>query len=592
VAQYNNQEARINMKKISRRHFLRLSAMGVGAAVVSTGLLGCADRDSDNDNNVSFGQGVASGDPLTDSVILWTRALPQNTDNSVTVDWEVALDSRFEQLTHNGSTTTDSSRDFTVKVDVQNLSPGTVYYYRFRANGTTSAEATTKTLPEGSIEQVKLAVVSCANFPAGYFHVYGEIAALDNVDAVLHLGDYIYEYGDGDYATEDTAALGRQFVTGNSKECVELDDYRTRYAQYRGDQNLQALHAKQPFITVWDDHEIANDSWTDGAENHNPEAGEGVYLDRKLAALQAWFEWMPVRPATVGDEEIIYRSFEFGDLVSLHMLDTRIIGRDQQIDYTDYQLNDYNAADLPRFMRDVQSPDRSLLGATQLSWLQTAMQTSSATWQVLGQQVLMGKLTLPVELQPQILAPNPATLFPSFIELAGLKQRYIDGDTTLSQDEIMRVTTVVPYNLDAWDGYDGEREAIYNTAKEGGKNLVVLAGDSHNGWGNDLINNNGDAIGVEFATASVSSPGLEEYLSLGDDLAVAAVTEGLLTTLADDLRYVNVAQRGFVIATFTADEAVSEWFFIDTVKAETFTLDDARKQTMKTLVGAPALRVV
>ncbi|CAH0990059.1 Phospholipase D [Sinobacterium norvegicum] len=563
--------------------------MGVGAAVVSTGLLGCADRDSDDDNNVSFAQGVASGDPLADSVILWTRALPNDTDAVVTVDWEVATDSGFDDLIHNGSTTTDGSKDFTVKIDVQNLSSGTVYYYRFRANGTTSAEGTTKTLPEGSLEQAKLAVVSCANFPAGYFHAYGEIAALDDIDAVLHLGDYIYEYADGDYATEDAEALGRQFAAGNAGECIELDDYRNRYAHYRGDENLQALHRKQPFITIWDDHEVANDSWREGAENHNPEAGEGEYLDRKLAALQAWFEWMPVRPASEGDEEIIYRSFEFGDLLSLHMLDTRIIGRDEQIDYTDYQLDDYNAPDLARFNSDVQSSDRTLLGATQLNWLQTAMQTSSATWQVLGQQVLMGKLTLPVELQSQILDPNPDTLFPAFIELAGLKQRYIDGDVTLTQDEIKRVTTVVPYNLDAWDGYDGEREAIYATAKDSGKNLVVLAGDSHNAWANDLVNNNGDTVGVEFATASVSSPGLEEYLSLGDDLGVAGVTEGLLKTLADDLRYVNVAQRGFVITTFTPDEATSEWFFIDTVKSETYTLDDDRKQAMKTVAGTPEL---
>lgn len=261
------------MSSFSRRDFLRLSAYGFGAAVISTGLMGC---NSDSNNiAVSFAHGVASGDPLADKVIIWTRITPRDADvERVTVHWEVSTDSDFADLIHQGSTTTSIDRDFTVKVDIQNLSPDTRYYYRFICNDKISPEGVMKTLPVGSIDRVKMAVFSCANYPAGFFHAYAEAASRKDIDVAVHLGDYLYEYPMGGYATEDAQAIGRALPDDNNTELFSLADYRKRYALYRTDSDLQKLHQSLPFIAVWDDHEIANDTWKNGAENHSETEGD------------------------------------------------------------------------------------------------------------------------------------------------------------------------------------------------------------------------------------------------------------------------------------------------------------------------------
>lgn len=345
------------MKAISRRQFIALTAKGVGGtAVISSGLMGCAD-DENSDSSVSFSHGVASGDPTQSAVIIWTRALPVESA-LVTVSWEIATDSDFINIVNNGSTTTTADRDYTVKVDAQNLVANTQYFYRFIANNRLSETGITKTLPSGSVDKVKLAVMSCSNYPAGYFNVYELASQMNDVDAVLHLGDYIYEYPREGYASETAAAIGREVLPAN--EIISLDDYRTRYAQYRSDESLQKLHALTPFITVWDDHEVANDTYKDGAENHDE--SEGDFEERKLAALQAYFEWLPIRPITEGNEREIYRSFQFGDLVDLYMLDTRILGRDKQLDYVDYQDPVTGALDSAKFTTDLSDPSRTRLG--------------------------------------------------------------------------------------------------------------------------------------------------------------------------------------------------------------------------------------
>ena len=576
------------MKRYTRRNFIKWSAAGLGAVVVSTGLQGCSsDSSSDSDNdtetniNVSFDHGVASGDPLTDKVIIWTRVVPES-ETSVQVSWEVATDPEFLNVTHNGSTETDISRDYTVKVDVQNLEAGATYYYRFSSNGVTSVIGRTKTLPEGSVDQVKLAVFSCANYPAGYFHVYGEAAKRDDLDAVLHLGDYIYEYGQGGYATEDAEALGRTLAEDNQSETISLDDYRKRYALYRTDPQLQQLHAKVPFIVVWDDHEITNDTWRGGAENHHDE--EGDFFERKRQALQAYFEWLPIRPVVENSHEEIYRRFDFGDLVSLHMLDTRVIGRDQQLDYANYFSPDtgFNGA---QFVADLTAPSRTLLGAEQLGWLQNGLAESESKWQVLGQQILMGRMLLPNELLVQ-LGGNPSEALSSFQELATIKARILQGDPTVTDEESQRLENPMPYNLDAWDGYAYEREVIFNSVRELDKNLVVLAGDTHNAWANNLKDNEGNSVGVEFATASVTSPGLETYLSLPPGVEVAQQAELGLTTLIDDLHYLNINQRGYMVVTFTSEESRAEWLFVSTIKSQEYVLDEGRSFTMATKPGS------
>lgn len=573
------------MTRLTRRDFLKASAMGMGAVVVSSGLAGCV-LDNDDKRSTMFTHGVASGDPLADGVVLWTRVVPdKDFEKSVSVAWEVATDKDFETLIHSGTAEARNAHDFTVKVDVRGLSAGQNYYYRFHTTDSQSPVGKTLTLPEGAIDSVRLGVVSCANYPAGYFNVYREISKRDDLDVVVHLGDYIYEYSSAadSYAAADAAALGRNFPEDNDLELTKLKDYRRRYGIYRADADLQKLHSKLPFIVVWDDHEVANDAWEEGAGNHN--ADEGDYGTRKLEALQAYFEWMPIRPVIEGNDEAIFRTFRFGNLVDLHMLDTRHMGRDEQLDYLDYFTS--AGLDEARFTADVGSQNRTLLGVEQLLWLQSSLGYSTATWQVLGQQILMGRMNLPVELLVKIATEDFDGLPAMLGDLAGLKARHlglVDGPS-LTPEELTRINTVAPYNLDAWDGYQYEREVVLGTAKQLNKNLVVLAGDTHNAWANNLKDIDGDQIGVEFATASVSSPGLEEYLELEED-QIAGAEQGI-GLLADDLDYLNMNQRGYMVVTFTAEEARADWYFVDTIKSRDYAMDTARSagRTVRPGVG-------
>ncbi|WP_148862129.1 alkaline phosphatase D family protein [Marinobacter fonticola] len=581
------------MQRLTRREFLRISALTAGTVAISTGLSGCfssdSDSDSDNDRAVGFQHGVASGDPLQNRVLLWTRITPDDDDSSdIPVGWEVATDAEFSNLVHSGDTMARAANDYTVKVDVLDLQAGQTYYYRFKSEGdTVSPAGLTRTLPEGAVSQVRLAVLSCSNYPAGYFNVYAAAAQEAELDAVVHLGDYIYEYEQGGYASGDAEALGRTLPADNDTELLTLTDYRKRYALYHTDTDLQALHAAAPFIAVWDDHEVANDAWEDGAENHTP-GEEGDFTARKTAALQAYFEWMPVRPASEDDQQTIYRSFQFGNLVSLYMLDTRIIGRDEQLSYANYLTGDpENPINAAQFEEDVTNPNRTLLGAEQLAWLQNQMATSTATWQVLGQQVLMGRMTLPAELLLSIQNPDPEVLLPLFEELATIKARMLANDPTLTPEERARLDAELPYNLDAWDGYYHEREVVLASVRELDKNLVVLAGDTHNAWGNDLKDMAGNAVGVEFATASVTSPGLEDYLGLPEDAVPGA--EEALQTLIDDLQYTNINQRGYLLITLTLNEARADWRYVDTIKATSYSLDASRRMSLKT---TPATRQI
>jgi len=544
---------------------------------------------------VEFLHGVASGDPLHDRVIIWTRA---TTDaQSVELKYEVASDADFTNILHNGSETVSTETDYTLKVDVQNLQAANTYYYRFSSNGTTSATGKMKTLPQGATQRVKMALFSCANYTNGYFNVYSEAAKIADLDVTLHLGDYIYEHGmfekDGvtpAYATQNANAIGRPLSADNDTEIYTLEDYRKRYALYRTDSGLQAIHAACPMIVVWDDHEIANDTYKDGAENHD--ASEGDFNARVEAALQAYFEWLPIRPIT--DKKAIYRTFTFGDLLSLNMLETRIFGRDKQLSYGSYFTQD-GAFLAENFQADIGSATRTMLGASQLSWLQEEFAASQTTWQVLGQQVLMGRMNLPSELLINISqldyvsgderAALLAQINSSLAELAELKYRVLQGDPSLSDAQKARVSTVLPYNLDAWDGYFVERETILATAKAYGKNLVVLAGDTHNSWANELKDMNAERVGVEFATASVTSPGMEGYLGIGS-LEQAMQLEGAIELLVDDLKYCNLQDRGFVELLFTKEQVVASWRYVSNYDDTTYTTNSSRGKSLKSLVGS------
>lgn len=585
-------------RTVSRRRFLELSAKGFGAAVISYGLMGCNTSNSQgNSVAASFEHGIASGDPLSDAVILWTRVTPQ-TDGDVVVGWEVASDAAFTQLITNGETTTNSDRDYTVKVDAVGLDAGTHYYYRFFVGEVQSATGMTKTLPEGDVSAVKLAVVSCSNFPAGYFNVYDLIAQNDDLDALLHLGDYIYEYARGEYASDNAAQLDRQVLPAT--ELFSLSDYRTRYAQYRSDSSLQNIHAKVPFITIWDDHEVANDAWRAGAENHND--GEGDYDERKDVATQAYFEWLPIRPWSEGDHDDIYRSFSFGNLLDLHMLDTRLLARDKPLSYDDY-IDESGNFDQDGLTTALSDSTRTMLGATQLAWLTQQLTASVATWQVLGQQVLMGTMTLPAAIATQQMSISD---YATLGQLAQLAARAAAGDTTLTDEETAYLTANqdqltaevlallalpdIPYNLDAWDGYSYEREVLLQTIKALNVNTIVLAGDTHNAWANNLSDAAGDAVAVEFATSSVSSPGMEEYL--GFDASDAETYEQAVVNMVEGLQYTNLLERGYLLLEVTASQANASWHFVDTILSTDYTEQTARRRQAYTLRDDPQVVMV
>lgn len=578
-------------RTVTRRDFLAMSAKGVGVAVISYGLMGCSDSNDDNSVPAQFLHGIASGDPAVDAVILWTRVTPES-EGDVKVSWQVASDAAFSQLVTTGETVTNASRDYTVKIDARGLRAGQTYFYRFMTGDKTSVVGETRTLPEGDVSSVKLAVMSCANFPAGYFNVYELAAAQDDLDAVVHLGDYIYEYARGGYASEHAAELGREVLPAN--ELLTLSDYRTRHGQYHTDASLQKLHAKVPFITVWDDHEVANDTWRDSAENHNE--GEGDFAVRKEAALQAYFEWLPIRPWREGNHEEIYRSFSYGNLVDLHMLDTRVLARDKQLDYADYMDPTTGSFAGERFLADVTSTTRTMLGLTQLLWLQGTLLQSTGKWQVLGQQVLMGKMSLPAAIATQQMSIPQFAMLGALAKLAARaaandptltaqELQYLQANQALLTPEVIGLLQLpaIPYNLDAWDGYAYEREVILGTAKSKNLNLVVIAGDTHNAWANELKDVQGDTVGVEFATSSVSSPGLEYYLNLPAEQIPA--TEAAIVELVPDLKYANLKDRGFMTLTFTADEVRSDWHYVDTILSKDFQVATARGYSAKTKVG-------
>ena len=573
----------------------------------------------------TFLHGVASGDPYADSVILWTRITPENTASKaqVSVDWEISTSTDFqvETILDQGSFVTDADRDWTVKVEAENLAADTVYYYRFRIGDVVSMVGQTKTLPVGS-DPVRLAVFSCANYTAAeQFAAYGRAVdthAVNPYDALVHLGDYIYEYGPGGYGAAEDAADDRGFLPNG--EIISVDDYRQRYAQYHTDPNLQALRAAAPLIAIWDDHETANDSWSGGAENHQSDT-EGSWSERRDAALKAYYEWLPIREPSLregadqGDTTTPlsqgYRSFNFGDVLALHILETRLTARDEQLTYPDAEavqvrigeiLADpelviayaeklgitapIDASGIPAFaaalapavtqelvLATVQQawgdPNRDLIGVTQMAWLQQQMASSGAAWQVLGQQVLMQSMAVPAEL---LLNAGDPTLLDKY---AAPLQKLATGTNfaALSPTEqaLFNEAGKIPYNLDAWDGYGVERETILQTALQLGKRLISLAGDTHNAWAGVLDTmSTGTVAGVEFATPGVTSPGLEKYLP-GADAYIRALypavdgLDGLFTGYVNGLENADLNRRGFLDLTVTTDEAIGSFQLLDGV---------------------------
>jgi alkaline phosphatase D len=379
--------------------------------------------------------------------------------------------------------------------------PGTAYFYRFSSLGVNSETGQTKTLPVGQVASFRMGVASCSNYPQGFFNAYRHMADTD-LDVVLHLGDYIYEYPEAGYANDYARNVLKRNVVPKH-EVLALEDYRMRYGLYRTDPDLQAVHQRHPFICVWDDHELANNTWQDGAENHND--GEGDFYQRMRAARQAYDEWMPIRTHASGDQGPIYRRFAVGNLADLIMLDTRLEGRDRGFEYAkDMVYLPQTNADEPRkpdvaaFRAKLQDPTRTLLGAKQEAWLSDSVARSTsrgATWQVLGQQILMGNVGIP-KLSQSALADSG---------MSEQRKKYTAFMQALGAQGL-------PLNLDAWDGYPACRDRIAKMLAEAKANTVALAGDTHNAWAFDLNDSEQRSIGVEVGTPGISSPGMENYL--------------------------------------------------------------------------------
>lgn len=515
-----------------RRSFVQLLASGVLFA-----LLGVRGRATAQSKKYSFDHGVASGDPLANGVMLWTRVSGASGE-TLTVTWQVAGDAAMQSLVATGSAETSGERDYTVKVDARGLPSGTRLFYRFMIGDLASPVGKTKTLPANSVAEAKFAVVSCSNYPYGYFYAYREIAKRDDIDAVVHLGDYIYEYGMGEYATERAQELDR--VPDPPTELQTLADYRRRYAQYRSDPDLQALHANHPAIVVWDDHEIANDGWRDGAENHGnrEDLDEGSWHERRDAAMQAWFEWLPVRGEPKRGRTRIFREFRWGDLVKLVMLDTRFYGRDQQ---PDISQTDGTRDSITAFLNQGK---RRLLGRKQERWLRKSLRKHDTTWQAIGQQVLLGPVYTP-DLEPLLDLEKPSML-----------------STESLQEYIALSKSNPPVLLDTWNGYPWARRQFLRDVQRYGRNTVVLSGDLHSAIaGNVPLDGAGDAVTVEFMTTSVTSPGFAEYLP---ERQPGAVGEALLRQ-NPDMQYMETERRGWLCMTFNHDECIGEWHTLDTV---------------------------
>ena len=541
---------------MDRRTFIKLSSLTGATVAVSTGLAGCVSSTT-SQTNAEFTHGVASGDPLRDAVIIWTRAQPPSASVKADILWEVATDKAFANIIASGNVQAMASSDFTVKVDVTGLSPDSTYFYRFLSANNTSPIGETKTLPSQDVDKVTLGIFSCSNYPAGFFTPYMEAAKNNRIDYVLHLGDYIYEYDGEGYATEHAKEIGRTFAPDNDTELYTLTDYRKRYALYRTDEGLLALHQNKPFIVVWDDHEITNDTYKDGAENH--QSDEGDFYARRAAAVQAYYEWLPIRPPFGAERLEIYRQFTFGSLFDLYMLDTRVLARDKQLEYGHYRDNETKEFDKATFMKDISEPSRGLLGDAQRDWLNTAMQNSKAKWQVLGQQLLIGRMLFPVS----IFNGVPREQIPAHVHtLANLKRKQMQGET-LSDKELSLINTVMPYNLDAWDGYPVERERLLTALNNLNKPVIALAGDTHNAWHNTLTLENGTVVATELATPGVTSPGMEHYLSMDDEAATTLAND--LPLLIGDLAYCNLHQRGFLTLEITEENATATWHFVDAI---------------------------
>ena len=508
---------------MKRRQALKVSSLtAIGLTATING--GC------NKNNVFFKHGVASGDPLSDRVILWTRVTPEK-PGPIAVKLEVSSNKNFTSVVFSKTLRTNSLSDYTIKYDfsIKNiLNSGDTFFYRFNSQGSMSDVGKTKTLA-AEINKIKLGVFSCSNFPAGFFNAYQAAAEKSELDLWLHLGDYLYEYPMGGYGTTNAERLGR--VPSPSHEMITLSDYRMRHAQYKLDEGSKALHKNAPLVAVWDDHEFANDTWKKGAENHSIDGSEGDFFSRRAAAIRAYHEWMPIREQK--NKRKIFREFKVGKFIQLLMLDTRQFQRDRQIQPKDYlSESGFNKAS---FYSDLNSTKRNLLGTEQLAWIKNKVNSEKFDWTILGQQVLMTKLKFP-DLTKMLKKEDVPSFLKPYLKFLGLG---------------------IPSNLDAWDGYPAERKKLYDVMQESNTDFISLAGDTHNAWVSELTNSAGQKIGIELAAPSVSSPGITDAIKIDKKQFADEIVQ-----INSELTWMDPEHRGYLTLEFGKDQMEAKFNFI------------------------------
>lgn len=541
---------------LDRRSLVKGGAFGLGALMLPGGRAALAQLAAAR----GFTHGVASGEPSQDSVLLWTRFVPSSGGNA-RVTAEVSETDDFARPIAGGTVISGAFRDWTVKLTVTGLQPGRPYFYRFTANGEVSPTGRTRTLPNDKVDAFRMAVFSCANLPFGYFNAYAHAAARNDLHLAVHLGDYFYEYKRGTYPSETEAVAARLLEPAG--EAIQLADYRARYACYRADPDLQRLHAMLPMLASTDDHESANDSWEGGAENHNE--GEGDWTMRKAAALQAWHEWMPV-----SDEP--WKAYEIGDLGTYFRTDTRLLGRSQSPDLRAVLAGNADPAAALKAFRDGawQDPARTMMGNTQEHWLAEALRRSvqaGRKWQVIGTGTVMGRTSAP-PVAATWISPDSPNYVTDRLKIALLAGRL-----------------GLPADFDGWGGYPAARARLLGAAQNAGADLVMLAGDSHNGWAFEL-SEGGRRAGVEFGGHSVTSPGYESFFTRTPPADVARA----LVEANPELKWADTSGRGYMAVTLTPEAATSEWLFVDTVAGRSPRV--ARSHRMRTLAGRRTLEAI
>ncbi|MFD3453676.1 alkaline phosphatase D family protein [Streptomyces sp. NPDC058691] len=506
----------------SRRSVVKAGAVVTGAALIP---LAATAGQAEAASAPAFLHGVASGDPLPDGILLWTRVTPapeavpgSGLGPATEVTWTVATDKALTSVVASGTATTTAASDHTVKADVRGLQPATDYWYGFTAGGVNSPVARTRTAPadNATAARLRFGVVSCSNWEAGYFASYRHLAARGDLDAWLHLGDYIYEYASGGYGARGTVVRPH----APAHEIVTLADYRTRHGRYKTDADLQALHAVAPVVAIWDDHEFANDAWSGGAENHT-EGAEGTWTARVAAAKQAYFEWMPVRPSIAGTT---YRRLRFGKLADLSLLDLRSF-RSQQAGVGSGSVDD---------------PNRSITGRAQLDWLKAGLKASDTTWRLIGNSVMIS---------PVAFGALPDYLLAPLAKLLGLPGEGL------------------AINPDQWDGYtDDRREILAHLRDNGIGNTVFLTGDIHMAWANDVPVKAATyplsaSAATEFVVTSVTSDNLDDILKVAPG-TVSPIAEAAVKVANRHVKWVDMDSHGYGVLDITGERAQMDYYVL------------------------------